>query len=297
MAKKMGGLALLLFVVIGAYLWRVNETGDNKSNLTVISPSDSRQLSKLPEKDSDGDGIKDWQEVLENETFNIETTALEPIGGNTQTNAEYAYAYDQFKDKTPTEELGINLAANYLNAKASGSIDQSTIEQIATNLANSALADVVVKKYTLNSLAYSADTAEARRIYVKEVSEVMARHYDSLVEANDEIQEIFISIATYESLDQAVSLRSSARAYTSFKNALLDVRVPRTPGFASAHLSLVNSLEAMATALPNMSATAHDPITFTSWMQIYKAGDDTSGIALDKMDTLASAYQLKFGTQ
>ena len=223
--------------------------------------------SVINETDTDGDGLKDWEEALWG------TDPLKPIsnsqkiadaefvkikiekeGVNASTKESFTLQAFATEDENVSTALGKDMFAEYVSLKKSGQATPDKLDQLALRLAeNTALP--VTKKYTTSQVKTFPDAnKDFARDYANNVA-ILKLKYQNMFEQR-------FTNAPQETTDGNISQYSAlfsylSSAYTRFAEELMALSVPK--GLVSVHIDLANSLIQSADATRNMSLIDTDP--------------------------------------
>ena len=203
-------------------------------------------VNQLLQRDLDEDGVTDWEESLwgtdpnKKETFDgildkiyIENRRKE-LGGKEEINAG---------ELTETEKFAREFFASLAAMKASGEIDDSTINNFS-----SALGQKIASSPILNQ--YSEKDIELTKGDELEIAGGLAEAEKNNV--NDNPQE----------------LTRIAKAYKDFAGALLKIPAPRS--LLKYHLEIINNANNTGIAVENMAKIATDPLIGISILSQYQ---------------------------
>lgn len=251
-----------------------------EAELVVAADEALRARQQVIEKDSDSDGLKDWQETLwhtdpnsrdsdadgtsdgEEVLASRDPAKVGPDDAYTQATpppvpviTPYAYSYDQNLGETLTEKVGINLASNYLSAKSKGAYDVSTGAELVGNISSEALYAEIYTDYGLADLKLATDAITTPNAYFSAVDRAVSR----LTSSPYKDVEIIAAALQTEDYSKLASLSIQASAYSRVRNDLLAINVPVE--YASLHLRAVRAFDTIARSLEDIKERgANDPV-------------------------------------
>lgn len=303
-------MGLAVIVIAGAYYSsHRKQAAPNTSNTLAVKVE-----KPVPELDSDGDGLKDWEEGLwgtdpHNKDTDGDGTSdgdevaqnRNPLvpGPNDQivpkkeevtddTPATYSYKFDPTEGKTLTDVLLQNLMDNYMSAKAAGSFNDAS----KTEIINSTLTNLAT------SVHFDTYTSKDFHLIPAGDSSVQTSYYNhlALVLITDQSgvgNEISIVKATFENNNYATlkSLVPIAETYKRTATRLAALSVPEN--LEPAHLQITNSYLVAGEALENMSGSS-DPMFVLANFGYYKGSIDGMNEGFKALRDFALLHNLTF---
>ncbi len=263
--KIVGAFVVGFAIVAGAY------TVKNFGRPTIAPPETlSATAAEAPlrllidVKDSDENGIEDWQDEL------IKSTPV------TIRKSDEEY---QAPD-TLTGQLSIAFFERIMTAKGYGSIGKNeeqiiseTAEQVS-RFGNDTIIDIKDVQISEDS------SSEAVRNYANAHAEAIINN--SVYGAKDELL-ILKDFMNSQNENDAKMLQSMAKAYLDTKEDVMSLSVP--PQLVKEHLDLINVYNALYVDIDAMSKSVEDPVLSLVRLKRYK--EDTEGLAL----ALQNMYQ------
>jgi len=238
-----------LIFLVGSYL--VNKKQEFAQKSSPIT-ADKSLLENLFDKDSDGDGLKDWEEVLwgtdqeKAATFDeildlawVESRQKEIAGSNGIT------ASDENGEENQTDKFSRELYAT-LAALEAENVDQTTIYDISANL-GTAMFDSELPDYF-------------KQVKIGSISEEMYLEnlVNSIEKAGDLGNELAVIGAVTAGEESPEKIVGFAGSYKDLANELSNLIVPE--GLSAFHLSLINDLYKVGLSLDSLAKTTSDPI-------------------------------------
>lgn len=238
--------------------------------------ADRTAYAPVEPKDTDGDGLADWEEVLwKTNPFNPDTdgdgipdniaveklqtqpdntktpAAIKAAGdGTTQTNTSGAAR----RPETLTDEVAQRLITDYLQLKQKKTtFSPNDAAMIAQNALKSVTDQQLADFYTPKNIAYADDSAGEQRRYVNEIGVALETHFGKF-DANE--LDVYLSGVEKPGADAGI-FDPYIAAYAGAEKELLAVAVP--PPFLKLHLDLVNSFHNTAIAVEAMKTSGRDP--------------------------------------
>lgn len=238
--------------------------------------ADRTARASVEPKDTDGDSLADWEEVLwKTNPFSPDTdgdgipdnimveklrtqpddtetpAALEATGdGMAQTNASGAAR----RPETLTDEVAQRLITDYLQLKQKKTtFSPNDAAMIAQNALKSVTDQQLADFYTPKNIAYAEDGVGEQRRYVNEIGAALQTHFGAF-DANE--LDLYLSKSEGDGFD-FTAFDPYIAAYADAEEQLLAIAVP--PSFLKLHLDLLNSFHNTAIAVEAIKASEHDP--------------------------------------
>ena len=293
----LGAIAVALLLIGGAYLL----TGNQLTVPLLEAESTDELLREYAAKDTDADGLPDWQEALygtnpENpQSFRAGITDKEAVDQGLVVPSYQAGAKSEgaggvdintipgpgATPGTVTDEFARLFFENYLSTRGSSrpsSADMeafvsSGVESLAANQARAdayGAADIRVSGRGKSALAAYAAAMEAAQ------STAPSFPYSEFVYFSDAV-----------SKDDATALanvRAIAEGYAALAARAAAVSVPEEA--ASAHLALVNAMAHLGKSVGDMASVKEDPIRGMLGLKHYERDADALAAALDSLHAI-----------
>ena len=273
-------LAVLIFVIFFMSSKCENFSiigGQNKAALKVENSS----IVDLIQKDSDGDGVPDWEEALwgtdphKKMTFNDmpDATYIE----NKKKELKIEGSINETK-LTETEKFAREFFSSYSAMKSSGQIDSNAINNFSNSLGQKIVDPNLTDKYSeTDVITYSVDNPVLRQKYYENIK-TLSKSYQS-AGLGDELDIISIGLASNssggpsaDSTNQYNKLSSIANAYQDFAKKAMGLSVPQS--LVGYHLRIVNSANNTGISVSNMQKIVSDPIVGLSGLSQYQKYSD-----------------------
>jgi hypothetical protein len=229
-------------------------------------------VNQLLQRDLDEDGVTDWEESLwgtdpnKKETFDgildkiyIENRRKE-LGGKEEINAG---------ELTETEKFAREFFASLAAMKASGEIDDSTINNFSSALGQKIASSPILNQYSEKDIELTkGDELADQEEYYKIAADLYEKYKGRGI--GDEL-EIAGGLAEAEKNnvnDNPQELTRIAKAYKDFAGALLKIPAPRS--LLKYHLEIINNANNTGIAVENMAKIATDPLIGISSLSQYQ---------------------------
>jgi hypothetical protein len=265
-------LVVLVIIVIIYFIFLYSKTYKSLKNPTITTST--VQIQELLEKDTDNDGVRDWEEAL----WGTDTNKANTFGMPDKTyiankkkevaskSGESGTATDENLDDT--EKIAREFLSTILTLKESGNLNSFNISNLAQKFsadigADADLADV----YTKSDVKLGADTAAAKKAYYTTFSKSIATAKKGGMGA--ELNAIARFFTEAEAKPE--ELTKIAGAYTTLTNSLKAMQVP--PSAATLHLALLNQSANMATSFKNIVEISNNSIIGLIAISQFKANE------------------------
>lgn len=234
-----------------------------KTYVTLKNPeitTTTVKVQELLEKDTDSDGIKDWEEVLWGTDVNkvatfgmadkqyIDNKRLE-ISTATGTEAE------NIEKLNDTERIAREFLTTILTLKESGNLNSFNITNLAEKFSKDIGATAELRTtYTGSDIRPATDTAASKKAYYTAFSKAIAAAKKNGMGAEIKV------IANYFSDEEsdATELTKLSTTYATLTKSLKSMDVPSSA--VALHLELLNESDNMAAIFKNISQIDDDSI-------------------------------------
>jgi hypothetical protein len=280
---------LLLIVAIGFLASQPSSSRyENKGLLLNGKSVDAQVLGNITKKDSDGDGLKDWEEDLwgtdprKKDTDGDGTDDGEEVDTGRNPNIagpDDEYQNDVFvkqtntdfsnKELTETDKFAQNFFQNYISLRdSSGQLSEND----KINLINASVGDIAgtyisAQNYTLSDLNISQDTdSVSARNYGNALGEIILKHS---FETEDELT-IFNRSVTKNDVKEIEKLDPIINGYKNILKDSLAVSVPQDA--TNEHIVFIQSIASVTESIENMRVIYSDPIRAIAGIGGYEQG-------------------------
>ena len=244
-SKKIGMLLVCCILVVAlaglskggkVFVQKVFNSENKSRNLEI-----SLTYGDLIERDTDGDGVKDWEESLwgtdknnpdtdgdgEGDEEEIATLRAEKNGG----------APTSLSDLNETDQFAREFFATTIALSESGNLSNASISSLTENYASGAISWKQETVFTSDNLKTVAVSTTSKTTYEADITKILNTYNIGSI---DYINKLPAYIEDRDAESLAV-LQQTAEIYSGAVTSLLEISVPTdaTP----AHLTLINSLE------------------------------------------------------
>jgi len=258
-------------------------------------------IADLVNKDTDSDGILDWQENL----YGLDPTKKETTPGTPDSLAMNKLKTGQEtstiisknnvtaeENLTETEKFSRELFATVAAASQGGTVDQTTIDALGESLAERIQNSPQRKIYTTSDIKITNDnSAQAYKNYGDTLNELFVKYSTIKYGVLDVLQEFIVDensvdIKALEKLDPIISQTNK------IKSGMIKINVPQP--ISTLHLNVINNLEGLIENLNDIKLYESDSIM--SLGGITKYGENASNL-VSNLTSLTNTITQKIGNQ
>ncbi|MFZ2253161.1 MAG: hypothetical protein WAW13_03240 [Minisyncoccia bacterium] len=240
-ARIGGALALGILIILGAL--NVQKSGGDEALAGQVIVSAEPNRTYIETKDSDADGINDWEEDLH-------TGIFETIDTPTQTPEE---SESYVPPTTFTGKFSEAFFKDYMDGKMNGA-DFSDPTEFIGKAVGAIDANSQSKRHSRLELSIVSDSDEAIHAYGNEVAKIMKIHSAG----NKNEAAILQKALTTNDPSLLESLIPVHAAYEAYIVDTLSMEVPQS--FVSIHIDLLNTYESILTDIEAMQMAFTDPL-------------------------------------
>ena len=308
-----GGLAIIM--VLGLFVLRFSSTSTEVKNTTSgIDVVDEEALvgaliaENFSEKDTDGDGLRDWEETLWNTDPEISDTDGDGTNdgdevdlnrdprkegpGDELGEADYPGGTTNIADLDSTERFARDFFAGYVDLRKKGYLSNESIRDYTLNaLVENSIINPLTNTYTANNVQAGSSANNALRTYGNQLGTILltTEAYDM-----DDAAILFNSLL-YNRPDDIEFLRKNAEAYRSIAEQFMSIVVPQTA--ATLHIRLANSFVSLANTVDAFAAASEDPVRSLGAVSQYTAVLDELVTAVDQVRIYLEKENIVYATE
>ena len=278
--RKIVPVFIVCLIVLGGLFVLLEYKNQAKTinNSGVVSVTDQRIIDSIANKDTDGDGLKDWEEAL----WQTDPNNPDTNGNGIKDGAEIAANRDLPASTTPktarqltaSDQFSRDLFTRYVTIKQTGSGDPADYN----NYAGIVQSYIDQEAATMSAKIYGASDFKI----IKDETPVDIRNYGNAIGA------LFIdySAPKFENelivLQRAIDnnnpleldkLDANILAYQKGRSALLKMTVPSI--FSPDHIALTNAISTIALGIESMKLSFSNPIKAAAGLQSYPDAADS----------------------
>ncbi len=288
-------IAIVFLVVLVLIKTKIIFSGEKTHSGQEVTSSgltyDNEVLSDLVNKDTDGDGVLDWEESLwgtdpkkkdtngDGIPDNIEIERLKKASGQITPAGN--------ENLTKTDQFSQELFATITALNQTGAMDQATVDKLTDSLASSIQNAPPKKVFSLSDLTISAnDTAKAIENYGHALSDIQAKY-----PIHNNVQGILqkfivddnnVDISVLSQLDPIIDQTNKIIA------AMVKMSVPKS--ISAPHLDMVNALERLVENTSDMKLYGTDPVLSMTAISQY---DENTAALNSAISNLSNAINKK----
>ncbi|MFH1608916.1 MAG: hypothetical protein ABH951_02800 [Patescibacteria group bacterium] len=263
------GLGIIIFLVSTLLFGKSNFMSDKKkANLSAQKMT----ISELLQKDSDGDGVMNWEEGLwgtdpyntmtfdgipDKEYIGARREALKTPGGSGSS-----------EELNETTKFAQQFFASLAALKQSGNYDEDTIKNMSASLGREITNPMMINIYNSQDLKINPnDSLETQEDYYIKAANLFEIYKEKGI--GDELVIVSTIVASGTTDPESENkLSSIADAYQEYAQKMLITPVPES--LKSHHLNIINNSNNTGISVKNMAEITGDPIIGLSGVAQYQ---------------------------
>lgn len=255
---RVGGAAVIgILVILGAFYVRANQQ-QTAAGAIVVTQAPVREY--INTTDSDGDGVKDWEEDLK---ANVFEAIKAPAVAKSSSTKSYT------PPKTLTGKFSEAFLADYMQGKVSGA-DFSDPAAFADRALKAVEQNTTSRTYSPADITFIPSSGESIREYgnqiMRTIMNLPAKDTDALQLLSDAINS--------NNPSKLSELAYNEDVYRQITERIISIEVPDY--LIEEHLKLINACEALRTDLHAMQLTFDD--TLYSIARVKRYGEDNEAL-------------------
>ncbi len=288
-------LGVIIFLVFFMPSWGEN-FGGNKEKKELPLKIENQSVIELVQKDSDSDGIPDWEESLWGTDKNKKITygdtpdADYVAGKKEELKTEESEKIEEER-LTETEKFARQFFASYTAMKTSGQIDTETINGFSSALGQRIVNPVLSDQYAEKDARLTAsDDIASWQKYYQTTSAMFQTYKESGL--GDELEIVSTAIATNEAggyiddLKLEAELTLIGEAYQEFGKKVIETPVPKS--LMGYHIRIANNAYNTGASVLSMIKVVSDPIIGLSGLSQYQKYSDELVKSVSELEAFLS---------
>ena len=236
----------------------------NKQPKVAKVVSSEETIGSLVSKDTNGNGIPDWEEKL----WGLNPTVLYTDGVSNkqiieQKKKDLGITDTDQGNLNETDILAQQLFSITTAISQSDQSDSGTLTNVGTDLGNSIKFKKISNHYNLQNIKTTATTTASINAYYNAVTKVVAKY-----KTETATTDILVPALETGDFSQLPLLKETAATYIEFSKSLQAITVPT--GIAEQHLALVNGFYGMAQSFDYILEIEDNGVDALAGIAIYK---------------------------
>lgn len=273
--KKLVASSILGLTIISLSIFSSNEASSpligevkqEEQGVLVINGGANDSVADLINKDSDKDGLKDWEEALYGTDQNNKDSNNNGILDGTEVHKQNVAKNNQNGEATitTTDQFGQQFFVAASALKNAGKFDPETVKDTAKIIYSNIKQEEITPLYTINDLSVIKNATDAEILaYSKNLGTVIQKYSKYNLG-----QEITVISTALETSDQTLpaKLLPYITAYTNIAKDTVEVAVPEK--IAQLHLDLINNYRGTADSLKIVGKIFYDPLLSMNGLSQY----------------------------
>lgn len=308
-----GGLALL--IVLGLFVYRFysepTQSPGNLASVNAVAGGDvvGEIIAKnFSDRDSDEDGLRDWEETL----WKTDPNNPDTDGDGTPDGEEVDTNRDPLKagpDDSLTQEEAIARGGSTENLDATERFSRQFFAGYVDLRQQGYLTNEAIRDYTLNSMIQGtlasplSPVYEASDVRTVAAQESTIRQYgnalgtilrNNTVAQGDEARILFQTLL--DNSDRGFELlKNNAATYKKIAGDMMQIAVPADA--AAQHAALANSFAALGTTAEDFTAVREDPVRSLSAIARYIETLDNFVNSIDSVSRYISSHDVSYAQE
>ena len=249
------------------------ETVSPESANRGLSYSGNIAIGDLVTKDTDLDGVLDWEESLwgtdptkkdSNDDGTADGVEIERLKAAQGASVESSSEQPE-ENLTETDKFAREFFSTVVSLNQAGEIDAATMDKLGSTLADEVGNSAPRKVFSIKDFKTSGDDKNSIQIYGNTLASIFNKHAIN-IDANDVLEEAItedgeINVGVLNKLDPVI------KNFNEVINEMSKINVP--PYFLSIHLQTINGLEKIAENLADIKLIDKDPLVAMGAMSQY----------------------------
>lgn len=285
-SKKFTYIFIACIVALAVFLL-ISNIFFGKNSFVALGKKGQLQNEKLTienllQKDSDGDGVMDWEEALWGTNPNKEAT-FDGVSDSDYIkkkrealNLPEENGLAENGELNETDKFAQEFFASLSAMKQSGQIDKNTINNVSNALGQNIVDPTLADKYSEKDIKLDEnDGVDIQNTYYTNVKNLFESYKEKGIGDELEIVSIIANSGAVESGVESANadkLAIIADAYQEFAQEMIKISVPES--LAQYHIRIINNANNTGIAVRNMIKVMDDPIVGLSGLSQYQKYSD-----------------------
>ena len=287
---------LMGFVVLGViFLLAYNFSPQKKffffSKKDTTLSTEKSTLNTLIQRDTDGDGVPDWEETLwETDKNNKETFGVPDLTYITNKKKTLGKV-ENSQNLNETDKFAKDFFTAYTAMKTSGDISNDTINSFSNALGQEITNSTLPDQYGEKDITLkNTDEPKDQQDYYIAASTLFEKYKAKGV--GSELESAGVVASGGDTVDNKSqnNLIKISEAYQEFSKKLALIPVPKN--LANYHLQIINNANDTGIAILNMSKMMNDPIVGISGISQYEKYSDDLITSVKNLETFLSTNDI-----
>lgn len=274
--KKLVAASILGLIIIGLSVFSnkkissplITETKQEEPGVLVINGGVNDSVADLINKDSDRDGLKDWEEALYGTDPNNKDSNNNGVLDGTEVHKQNTDKNNSSSGQpttSTTEQFGQQFFVAASALKNAGKFDPETVRDTAKIIYSNIKQEEIRPLYTINDLTIIKNASDTEILtYSKNLGTIIQKY--SKYNLGQEIAVISTSLETSDQTLQT-KLIPYVNAYTNIAKETVEIAVPEK--IADLHLDLINNYRGIADSLKIVGQIFSDPLLSMNGLSQY----------------------------
>lgn len=284
-SRKTISIIVGLCAISGLIVWLNRE----KIPVALLSPDDivTVKAQEVTERDTDGDGVRDWEEYL----WGFNSEKKDSDGNGIEDAVELEKKKLVLKDLSEGEKVAEpatftdNFSKEFFVAfaalKESGNLTQTNINNISQKSLEALTQIKIEDKYTTKNLLLSDSSKEAKDVYRRDLAN-MGKTIQ-IKELGKELELLHRAINKPRSDKLITSLTKTQSVYLDLAEKTIKIKVPSP--IQNAHLNLANSYYKIGSSIGGLTNLYDDPALSIVYFSEYQNALETMSESMTTIST------------
>lgn len=242
-------------------------------------------LEGITDKDSDGDGIPDWEEALWGTDPNKKDTDGDGISDYEEITLRKAALQIELpeseRELTETEKFSREFFATVVALKQSGNLSPEAIENLASSFSQSITGGEITDAFGRKDILISDDSSESRENYLNQLFELLSQYTEKNLGGELEIVAIALQTGNEEIMQE---LGPISKGYRDFALEAQRFAVPESQ--VNLHLQMINSTAKLSLIIGSLGSIINDPLVGMNAFALYQKYSEEFIDAVEELTTL-----------